>query len=423
MRIRIAAAVLLTVALGVAAVLAWPSLRNTPEASAQQVVDACEKSVASTDFDIAISGVSKSLDNQDVRSGETKISVAGTNFHYVEYEDGNDDLGAEVILLDGVGYYRYEGVPWESTKELDGGFVARDSLVAFTEQGWTLCPDFPDIVEKVGQEDLDGAAVTLYRASYEVDIPIYETKYAIHMERDFWLDTTGQLVQTKQVQTYPIALDKDIDGRIITTVAKIAGVGEPNLITAPALPPSKVLPCKTQSVTTYFDIEVSHYVSGEIAEARFSIAGTDFSFQGQTRVGEQIRDLHGIYIDGVGYTRYDAEPWRRDVSLTPDFVGLHSGLPTYEEGWSLCPDLDFLEEMGREWRSAGETTRYRWKTKEELSPGEVISIQFDYWVDETGLIVETRETPYNPTTMVAIPWFNKIVDVGEPNVITAPTIP
>ena len=422
MRIRIAAAVLLTVALGVAAVLAWPSLRNTPEASAQQVVDACEKLEVSSYFDVLISGVSKSLDGQDIISGEIKISVAGTNFHYAEYEDGVG-LGLEVILLDGVGYLRSEGVPWEETKDLDGGFVARDTLVAFTEQGWTLCPDFPDIVEKVGQVDLDGAAVTLYRASYEVDIPIYETKYAIQMVREYWLDTTGQLVQTREEMTYPDDSGKDIEGRVITKVAQIGGVGEPNTITAPALPPSGVIHCKTQSVTTYFDIEVSHYVSGEIAKARFSIAGTDFSFQGQTRVGEQIRDLHGIYIDGVGYTRYDAEPWRRDDSLTPDFVGLHSGLSAYEEGWSLCPDLDFLEEMGREWRSAGETTRYRWNTKEELSPGEVISIQFDYWVDETGLIVETRETPYNPTTMVAIPWFNKIGGVGEPNTITAPTIP
>ena len=122
----------------------WPDLDNEPQAHAQQVVDACEKSVASTYFDVGVSVVNKSLDNQDVISGEIKISVAGTNFHYAEYEDGND-LGLEVILLDGVGYSRHEGVPWESTKELDGGFVARRSLVAFTEQGWTLCPDFPDI--------------------------------------------------------------------------------------------------------------------------------------------------------------------------------------------------------------------------------------------------------------------------------------
>ena len=235
MRIRIAAAVLLTVALGVAAVLAWPSLRNTPEASAQQVVDACEKSVASTYFDVVISGVSKSLDNQDVRSGEIKISVAGTDFHYAEYEDGVG-LGLEVILLDGVGYLRSEGVPWESTKELDGGFVARDSLVAFTEQGWTLCPDFPDIVEKVGQVDLDGAAMSLYRAVYEIDIPIYETKYAIQMVREYWLDTTGQLVQTREEMTYPDDSAKDIEGRVITKVAKIGGVGEPNVIAAPTIP-------------------------------------------------------------------------------------------------------------------------------------------------------------------------------------------
>ena len=235
MRIRIAAAVLLTVALGVAAVLAWPSLRNTPEASAQQVVDACEKSVASTYFDVVISAVSKSLDNQDVRSGEIKISVAGTDFHYAEYEDGVG-LGLEVILLDGVGYLRSEGVPWESTKELDGGFVARDSLVAFTEQGWTLCPDFPDIVEKVGQVDLDGAAMSLYRAVYEIDIPIYETKYAIQMVREYWLDTTGQLVQTREEMTYPDDSAKDIEGRVITKVAQIGGVGEPNVIEAPTIP-------------------------------------------------------------------------------------------------------------------------------------------------------------------------------------------
>ena len=237
MRIRIVAAVLLTVAIGVAAVLAglWLTLRNTPEASAQQVVDACEKSVASTYFDVGVSVVNKSLDNQHVISGETKISVAGTNFHYAEYEDGVG-LGLEVILLDGVGYLRSEGVPWESTKELDGGFVARDSLVAFTEQGWTLCPDFPDFVEKVGQEDLDGAAVTLYRASDEVDIPIYETKYAFQLVREYWLDTTGQLVQTREEMTYPDDSGKDIEGRVITKVAQIGGVGEPNVIAAPTIP-------------------------------------------------------------------------------------------------------------------------------------------------------------------------------------------
>ena len=214
----------------------WPYLNDEPQAGAQEVVEsACVKSSASTDFDIAISGVSKSLDNQDVRSGEIKISVAGTNFHYAEYEDGVG-LGLEVILLDGVGYLRSEGVPWESTKELDGGFVARDSLVAFTEQGWTLCPDFPDIVEKVGQVDLDGAAMSLYRAVYEIDIPIYETKYAIQMVREYWLDTTGQLVQTREEMTYPEDSAKDIEGRVITKVAKIAGVGEPNVIAAPTIP-------------------------------------------------------------------------------------------------------------------------------------------------------------------------------------------
>ena len=236
MRVRTALVLVLGfVMLAGGALFFWPDLADEPQASAQQVVDACEKSVASTYFDVLITGVSKSLDNQDVRSGEIKVSVAGTNFHYAEYEDGVG-LGFEAVLLDGVGYLRYEGVPWEETKDLDGGFVARDTLVAFTEQGWTLCPDFPDIVEKVGQVDLDGAAVTLYRASDEVDIPIYETKYAFQLVREYWLDTTGQLVQTREEMTYPDDSGKDIEGRVITKVAQIGGVGEPNVIAAPTIP-------------------------------------------------------------------------------------------------------------------------------------------------------------------------------------------
>ena len=153
MNIKITSALTLgIVVLAGGALFFWPDLDDEPQASAQEVVEnACVKSSASTYFDIAISGVNKSPDGQDVISGEVKISVAGTDFHYAEYEDESDELGLEVILLDGVAYSRHEGVPWLVSKDLDGGFVARDSLVAFTEQGWTLCPDFPDIVEKVGQ--------------------------------------------------------------------------------------------------------------------------------------------------------------------------------------------------------------------------------------------------------------------------------
>ena len=90
-------------------------------------------------------------------------------------------------------------------------------------------------MEKVGTEELDGETVTRYTVEYDIDLAVNETKYAINTVRDFWVGTTGQLVQNKQVQTYPQDLDKGIDGLIIMWVGKIGGVGEPNVITAPAL--------------------------------------------------------------------------------------------------------------------------------------------------------------------------------------------
>ena len=111
MRVRTALVLVLGfVVLAGGALFFWPDLADEPQASAQQVVDACEKLEVSSYFDVLISGVSKSLDGLDIISGEIKISVAGTNFHYAEYEDGVG-LGLEVILLDGVGYLRSEGVP------------------------------------------------------------------------------------------------------------------------------------------------------------------------------------------------------------------------------------------------------------------------------------------------------------------------
>ena len=56
------------------------------------------------------------------------------------------------------------------------------------------------------------------------------------MVREYWLDTTGQLVQTREEMTYPEDSAKDIEGRVITKVAKIGGVGEPNVIAAPTIP-------------------------------------------------------------------------------------------------------------------------------------------------------------------------------------------
>ena len=128
-RLRTASVLIVGVAVIALAGL-WLIQRDTPEAHAQQVIDACENSAAETYFDVGISGVSKSLDGEDSMSGEIKISVAGTDFHYAEDfhypEDTNLVGGLEVILKDGVGYNRFEGVPWK----LDRIWIAASPPVA-----------------------------------------------------------------------------------------------------------------------------------------------------------------------------------------------------------------------------------------------------------------------------------------------------
>ena len=232
----------LILALGVAATAAavlWVALRDTPEAHAQQVAQACEKATASPYFDLVQTVAVKPLGGEVDTRAESKVYAAGADFHWtMQWDDGREHEG---IYTTGVGYLRDGNAPWAVNKILDHEFVALHFGVDFTAEGWSLCRDFPDAedkgwLQKVGEETVDGALTTLYTVSQDIDVPPLEDKYAINITLYFWVDGTGQLVQIKEVRTDPPDNNRNFAGAVVTKETKIVGVGETNTITAPTIP-------------------------------------------------------------------------------------------------------------------------------------------------------------------------------------------
>ena len=165
-------------------------------------------------------------------------------------------------------------------------------------------------------------------------------------------------------------------------------------------------------------------------EWRLSVSGLDFHLSGQGSMGRGPLDTEMVYADGVGYARDVERPWYLDESVTPRIVAIFFDLRPTADGWSLCPELEGISKVGIETLQGVETTRYAISHKIDLLPEEnevyIATYTWDWWVDQTGLLVQMKASEIYPPADIAeggrVYSVSRISGVGEPNTITAPVV-
>ena len=195
--------------------------------------------------------------------------------------------------------------------------------------------------------------------------------------------------------------------------------------------------CTKTTSATHIDLSLSHvgkYISGEgtdsAGEIKARIAGADFHFAGDIAGDPYLpyNEIELIYLDGVGYSRYDDGPWEITHDVDEKVLARMLRLdPAPDGSWDLCPQVTDIEKVGPETLDGVATTHY-------MSTNEVVNklgkddlrhdLALHYWLDEEGLLVQlqfdivTRTGEYETLNRT----ITKVSGMGEPNVITAPTL-
>ena len=414
------------------------------------MADACAKAVATPYFDLHVTTEATENGKQSDYAYDANVSVAGRNAHMRLQGFISKPEHAEVILVDGMAYSRDVGAPWRVDPLNPETPTILDTFVGAlpTATGWSICPVLEEAM-KVGDEVVQGMTTTHYTASDSFKaLPDGTKERLITTQWDYWVDETGLLVQLRRVETRPPHSQLPVTF-ITTQTTIISGVGEPNSITAPTVGEGTSQGASEQIVadacakavsTDYFDLTVSMKSTSLIVnedrnqieayfDASLSVAGNDYQVELQGLMASPI-DGHGIYVDGVGYSRAEStEEWKLEDSLTPTLLS-YLGATLTEDVWSICPDSENAEKVGPSYVRGMNTTLYSWRFSRDDSPDSeplnYTTYQWDFWVDETGQLVQLERTETyrgldgRPTS--ASKWTTIISGVGEPNTITSPVL-
>ncbi len=231
----------------------WIALDLISGARAQGVVQtACDKTASSLHFDLLISTEPPEFADAPGAS-ETKISVAGPDYHLVA-STSDAQLIRELVYVDGVAHERYErfygDAKWRiMDPELvvaPGTYISLPFASAPKLGGdHPLCPDFTRVVKAREEETIHGVIATRYTATEDIDLlkgaseEIRKTDHFIAVTTwDFWIDESGQIVQTRMVSVLPREQGPADQPKTETAkvVVRILDVGEANVITAPVTP-------------------------------------------------------------------------------------------------------------------------------------------------------------------------------------------
>ena len=173
----------------------------------------------------------------------------------------------------------------------------------------------------------------------------------------------------------------------------------------------------------------------ETLTIKASISGKDY----QTSItadddGNQSAS-EGIKVGDMSYERTTGNPWRISEAPFQDIVS-HLG----QLGASpVCPDLNNVTWKGEEELDGVKVTLY---TSGDTSGVEKDALDdvdssfqglkhvsvHEYWVDSNGLLVQHREDRYTlskhdgGSTLLRFLTLARFLDVGEPNIITAPVV-
>ena len=234
MKKRVSIAIGVVAALAPVAAIVWVALLDTPQASAQEVVEgACAKAVATDYFDLTVRMKANPDGGDAERYYDAKVSVAGIAYQLEVQGVIDRPVHVTGIYVDGVGYSREGTGAWQVDKSASHRLVSYFFGFTPTEAGWSVCPNLEQ-AEKVGEEVVQGITTTGYTTSISNDVLPDSAKERLVTTRwDYWVDETGQLVQLGRIERRPPQDGRAIGGTWTTT---ISGVGETNTITAPTIP-------------------------------------------------------------------------------------------------------------------------------------------------------------------------------------------
>ena len=202
------------------------------EINAQELFEsACNQSQADS-FDLTVTRTSSWHDSDEIKQGASEVvQISGDDFHI------KLDRGSEYMEVDGKGYYRSPTDP----------IYPKWYLLPYYETWWPLqthpyggslsdlCPELGPVAnvgrDSVGSVDTQHLEATLtyedkdlIHVNEEGEEELFDRTLTVNWE--FWVDDGGMLVQTLS--------ERDLQTYSEWTLTKISGVGEPNVITAPA---------------------------------------------------------------------------------------------------------------------------------------------------------------------------------------------
>lgn len=165
------------------------------------------------------------------------------------------------------------------------------------------------------------------------------------------------------------------------------------------------------------------------------VSGEDYHIR-LTMLEQDGTVVEVIGIDGVNYV-YGEGQWESLDQYYPLYA-FHSPHPIEGE-FIVCPDLEIgsVTRVGSELLNDQQVDHFRIDEGSDIGPianiediqstAQIVDRTWDIWVDSNGQLVQTAlvadyaATAYYPETRVTI--HSTISGVGEPNAITAPTLP
>ena len=241
MSIKIASALAFGVVIGMVALFVWLGNRDTPAVSAQETVEGVCSDMANLDsYDFI---VTVKAEQDGVSFPETltiKASISGKDYQTsITADDDGNQSASEGIKVGDMSYERTTGNPWRISEAPFQDIVSHLGQLGASP----VCPDLNNVTWK-GEEELDGVKVNVYTsgdtsgvekdALDDVDSSFQGLKHvSVH---DYWVDGNGLLVQHREDR---YTLSQHEGGRTVLrflTLATFLDVGEPNVITAPAIP-------------------------------------------------------------------------------------------------------------------------------------------------------------------------------------------
>ena len=231
-------------------VLLWQLFDNGKPVEAHEIIrDSRRKTLNLHSYDVTTTishGISKQV---------YSARISGSDYHAtVSYDWGGSEgtiLIAESMRVDGINFGRRWGPSGREREwqHLSDSFTAFDAETNITETPAAQIlirqcsgADLADRLEEVSrmeEETLGSFEVERFRGTYTLrysDLGTSDDSGESDIIGvgvwDFWIDSNGLMIQTRQALMDPEAED-DSESEQITTLSIISGVREPNKITAP----------------------------------------------------------------------------------------------------------------------------------------------------------------------------------------------